>query len=102
MKTLTTLTNEEYNVLNKISSKTGMDCWFWLDETDIGKDCIHDLETDEIFSLKDGIALLCDGLDCQENFDNCYLEDAEKLTFKELLTKLKITVSFDWKISTQN
>jgi hypothetical protein len=93
-----TLTDAEYNVLNKIATRTKSDCWFWLKQDNHGVDYVHDLEEGKRMCLKTGIGQLCEGLDCQENYDNCWLEWHEKVTFKNLLEKLKITLNVDWEI----
>ena len=93
-----TLTDAEYNVLNKISSRTKEDCWFWLKQDKNGTDYIWDLEERKRRCLKTGISMLVEGLDCQENYDNCWLEWNEKVAFKNLLAKLKIELNVDWKL----
>lgn len=85
-----TLTDAEYNVLNTIASRTKSDCWFWLMQDKHGTDYVLDLEERKRMCLKTGVGLLCEGLDCQENYDNCLLTDEEDRTFRELLRKLKI------------
>lgn len=92
-----TLTDAEYNVLNKISSKTKNDCWFLLKQDKRGTDYIWDLEERKRRCLKTGVGMLCDALDCQENYDSCALEWYEKVTLKNLLDKLKIELYVDWK-----
>lgn len=93
-----TLTDAEYNVLNKIASRTKNDCWFWLKQDKHGTDYVWDLEEGKRMCLKTGVGLLCEGLDCQENYDNCWLEWNEKVTFRNLLAKLKIAFDIDWKL----
>lgn len=93
-----TLTDAEYNVLNKITTRTRNDCWFWLKQDKHGTDYIWDIEEGKRMCLRTGIGLLCEGLDCQENYDNCWLEWHEKVTFKNLLAKLKIEFNIDWKL----
>jgi hypothetical protein len=85
-----TLTDAEYNVLNKIATRTKSDCWFWLKQDNHGVDYVHDLEEGKRMCLKIGVKLLYEGLDCQENYDNCLLTDEEDRTFRELLKKLNI------------
>jgi hypothetical protein len=93
-----TLTDAEFNVLNKIADRTKNDCWFWLKQDKYGTDYVWDLEEEKRMCLKTGVGLLCEGLDCQENYDNCWLEWNEKVTFRNLLAKLKIALDVDWKI----
>lgn len=89
-----TLTDAEYNVLNKISSRTKEDCWFWLKQDKHGTDYVWDLEEGKRMCLKTGVGLLCEGLDCQENYDNCWLTEEEDKVFKGLLNKLNIEFNF--------
>jgi len=91
-----TLTDAEFNVLNRIAEKTKNDCWFYLKQTRSGTDYVFDLEERKRMCLRNGVALLCEGLDCQENYDNCNLNWVEKVTFRNLLAKLCIPVEFDW------
>lgn len=85
-----TLTSDEYNVLNVISSRTKNDCWFWLKQDKQGVDYVWDLEEGKRMCLKTGVGLLVEGLDCKENYDNCWLNCFENLTFRNLLKKLNI------------
>ena len=93
-----TLTDAEYNVLNIIASRTKNDCWFWLKQDKHATDYVWDLEEKRRMCLKTGVGLLCEGLDCQENYDNCRLKWNEKVTFRNLLAKLEITFDVDWKL----
>lgn len=93
-----TLTDAEFNVLNTIADRTGMDCWFYIKQDCHGKDYIWDCEEGKRMCLKTGVSLLCEGLDCQENYDNCWLEWHEKVSFRNLLAKLKIELHVDWDI----
>ena len=49
-----TLTNAEYEVLNKIAKKTKMDCWFYIKQNNKGQDYVFDLEYRKRLSLKYG------------------------------------------------
>lgn len=89
-----TLTDKEYNVLNKIAAKTGMDCWFCIKQDSDGVDYVWDLDVGKRLRLQTGVGMLCEGVDCQENYDNCALTEIENNTFKELLSKLKIELSW--------
>ena len=93
-----TLTYKEYTVLNKISKRTKMDCWFLIKQNIFGRDYVYDLENRKRLRLRKGISMLMEGLDCQENYDNCLLERNEKEALKALLEKLNITLDVDWKI----
>ena len=55
------LSNEEYNVLNKIASQTKMDCWFYLSSYK-GGDCVVDLEESKVITLYQGISMLNEGI----------------------------------------
>lgn len=85
-----TLTDAEYNVLNKIADRTGMDCWFYIKQDGHGVDYVWDCEENKRMCLKTGIGMLCEGLDCQENYDSCELKEHEKKVFKLLLDKLQL------------
>ena len=85
-----TLVDAEYNVLNKIASKTKMECWFCLKQDKHGTDYVWDLEERKRRCLKTGIMQLLEGIDCQESYNNCCLTDTEYMIFRELLKKLKI------------
>lgn len=97
-KTLKVLSETEHQVLCKIARKTRMDCWFDIRQDFFKRDYIYDLEERKRLSLSNGIKQLVEDLDCQENFDNCFLAWYEKVTFRNLLAKLCIKVSFDWKL----
>lgn len=88
------LTRAEYDVLNKIAARTKMDCWFWLTQDKYHIYYVYDIEEKKRICLKTGIGMLVEGIDCQENYDNCCLTDDEDKTFRELLQKLKI----EWSI----
>lgn len=82
----TKLTDDEYNVLNKIASKSKMDCWFWIETDENGEDFILDLENDdERLSLRDGIMQLCDGMTSCSDYE---LTADELAVFGNLLIKL--------------
>lgn len=90
-KTLDKLTDEEYNLLNKIARKTKMDCWFAIDGDEYeGKEWIVDIEEEITYDLKEGIDYLMQGLDCIENFTACNLTSKEVLTLNDLLNKLEL------------
>lgn len=81
------LTNEECNILDQISSKSKMDCWFWIEEKD-GGHVIHDLENDEILSLQTGIGQLVEGI--VEGADFYGLSENQVSVFENLLKRLEI------------
>ena len=95
-----TLTDNEFNVLTQVSRKTGTDCWFILKQDCRGVDYVYDLEEGKRMCLKTGVNLLAEGLDCQENLDNCRLDYDERRTLRDLFSKLNIKIdsSVDWKL----
>lgn len=92
--TYKTLTNEEYNVLNKIAYKTKIDCWFCIKQDNKGTDYVYDLEENKRICLKTGVSQLIEGVDCIENYNACELSNNETYILKELLKKLNIKVWF--------
>ena len=83
-KAYKTLTDDEFNVLNKVIDRTGMDCWAFLKQDCHGVDYVYDMEEHKRICLRTGVGMIAEGLDCQENLDNCYLEYDEKITLKNL------------------
>ena len=81
------LTDNQYNVLNKIASQTKMDCWFYIHTKKNGADVIKDLENNKFLPLRAGIAQLNDGI-VPDLID---LTDEEWNTYFALLEELKIT-----------
>lgn len=99
-KSYKTLTDDEFNVLAKVSRKTGSDCWFVLKQDCHGVDYVYDWEQRKRMCLKTGVSILADSIDCQENFDNCWLDYNERRTLRDLFSKLNIEIgpSVDWKL----
>lgn len=95
-----TLTDYEYNVLARVSRKTGSDCWFVLNQDCYGKDYVIDWEESKRMCLKTGVRILMDSIDCQENFDNCCLEWHERVTLRNLFAKLDLELdpAVDWRL----
>jgi hypothetical protein len=56
------LSDAEYNVLNKITSQTKMDCWFYISVTPNGGDCIVDIEEGTVLNIRHGISMLNEGI----------------------------------------
>ena len=79
------LTDEEYNVLNKIARKTKMDCWFSIKQDCHGVDYIYDLEGKKRICLRTGIGELIEGVT-----DNDYLTPEEDYCVRGLLIKLRL------------
>lgn len=91
------LSTAEFNVLNKIATKSKMDCWFYIAE-DKNDDVILDCETGEKRSLYDGINMLADGI---TSLDDYGLTADEKLCFTTLMYKLEANNNIEqskWKV----
>lgn len=84
------LTQEEWDVLDKLSSKSKMDCWFWIDTDQRGNNFIQDQESGEVMSLYDGINQLAEGLTSLDDYE---LTMEEKLCFTTLMYKLELGYS---------
>ena len=81
------LSDEEFNALNKIAKETGMDCWFSLRETKDGKTVVYILDEEFETTLKEGIDWLHQGI---PSYEKCNLEKEKIEVFEELLKKLHI------------
>lgn len=99
-KAYKTMTDEEFNVLNKVLDRTGNDCWAFLKQDCHGVDYVWDMEERKRYCLKTGVGMIADAIDCQENFDNCHLDYEERVTLHGLFVKLGIEPdpTVDWKI----
>ena len=92
MKSITFL-DEEYNVLNKITSKTGMDCWFYICVNDEGDDVILDLEdNDTVMQIEEAIQMLLEGIDNTDILYSCDLSKDELITLCNLLSAIDLHV----------
>jgi hypothetical protein len=80
------LTNEEYNVLNRITRKTKTDCWFMLDTDKDGFDCVYDLENRRKVTLRFAVQQLNEAI-VEELLD---ITAEEMHVYNELLKKLEI------------
>lgn len=100
MKRLNGLTDKEISVLNKIASKSKMDCWFSISEDGCS---IDDLEENKKLSLNEGIELLYEGMTGISDYE---LSDDEIIIFVKLLdadfTKENVKRTTDTKISPLN
>lgn len=83
------LTNEEYNLLNKITRQTKVDCWFWLDTDKDGFDCVKDLERGYKVTLRFAVQTLNEALDGCTDLLNITEEEIE--IYSDLLKKLNIS-----------
>ena len=91
MKSIT-FTSDEYNILNKIASKTNMDCWFCLSLDDEGNDIIIDLEGNgKQLEIEEAIMQLMEGINDTSNFYFCDLTLIECAILFRLLITLDIT-----------
>ncbi|MEE1084994.1 MAG: hypothetical protein UH850_14805 [Paludibacteraceae bacterium] len=99
-KSYKTMTDYEFNVLNKVLDRTGNDCWAFLKQDCHGVDYVWDMEERKRYCLKTGVGMIADAIDCQENFDNCRLEWTERVTLRNLFEKLGIDLGplVDWRL----
>ena len=81
------LTGEEYNLINKLTSQTKTDCWFWLDKDKQGYDCVKDLEKGYKITLRFALSLLNEAIIP----DLVSITDDEKLIYAQLMAKLNLT-----------
>lgn len=81
------LSDEEFNVLNKIAKETGMDCWFSIRETKDGKSVVYILDDEFETTFKEGIDWLYQGM---PSYEKCGLTKEEIDVFEALLKKLQI------------
>ena len=79
-----TLTEREYNLLDKIATKSKMDCWFCIKQTKKGEDYVYDLENGKHMSLRTAIYQLMEGI---EGMYNEYLDEQDYETMILLLLK---------------
>lgn len=77
------LTESEYTVLDKIATKSKMDCWFQIRQ-DNGEDYVYDLEEGKRLSLKEGVNMLSEGVD----YALCGLTPEEICVYESLLIQL--------------
>lgn len=79
-----TLTDNEYNALQDITSINGMDCWFCLKQDKHGKDYIYDLEAGKRISITSALSYIYEGL-LQEDFDE--LDEKEQNALEGLFKR---------------
>ena len=82
------LLDEEYNVLNLLATRSGMDCWFWLVERG-GKDMVRDLEADKytVMPLSKALPIFVEGL---LELDCYHLSEEEKEVVHQLFDRFGI------------
>ena len=90
-----TLTQMEYNLLNKIARKTKSDYWFNIEQDKNDEDYIHDLEKDKRLSLDEGVVQLLKAIDCKETYASCDLTSEEENAFKLLIEKLDLGLFYN-------
>ena len=87
------LTGDEYNLLNKITSQTKTDCWFWLDTDREGFDCVKDLERGYKVTLRFAVKILNEALEgCTDLVD---LTSKEITIYGQLMQKLELSNPFE-------
>ena len=80
-----TLTQNQYDVVEKIARKSGMDCWFSIKQDAAGNDSVYDLENKRTLPLRAGIEELAEGV---TSYDG--ISETEIKIFEELLEQLHI------------
>lgn len=80
------LTNEEYNLINKLTNKAKVD-WFEIRTDEDGTDYILDIEDDEIYSLEDGLLLLDE---CLTELSDYMLSEDERNAYTKLMHSIRI------------
>ena len=85
-----TLTQEQYDLLNRVARRTRNDCWFDIRQKKDGTDYVYDLEEGRRWCLRTGIRTLMEALDCEENYYNCALSCMESFRLWDLCRYLEI------------
>lgn len=80
------LTNEEYNLINKLTNKAKVD-WFEIRTSKDGCDYIVDIEDDEVYSLSDGLLLLDE---CLTELSDYMLTEDERNAYSKLIHNMKV------------
>ena len=88
------LTNEEYNLINKLTRQTKTDCWFCLDTDKEGFDCVKDLERGYKITLRYAIQELNDAIIPELVNITVY----EMLIYGQLMEKLRLSNPFEEEI----
>ena len=81
------LTELEYDTLDFLATRSRMDCWFMLKTDKQGNDYVFDLEENKKLSLKDGVAMMYEGL---TDLDDYNLYDGQKEILENLFRRLQI------------
>lgn len=88
-----TLSKEQYEIIDKIATKTKCNCWFSIRQDDKGNDYVFDIEENKKMSLLDGLSLLWNSnwdklidhneiLIIKELFNTLYIEDKREKVYK--------------------
>lgn len=81
-----TLSEEQFNLLDKIATNSGMDCWFCIKQhvrgKHAGEDYIYDLENNKPISLRKGVNELIEGM---SDYDVNSLSSEEINTLETIL-----------------
>lgn len=86
------MSEAEYNVLDKILTKSKMEDIFIVQQEN-ENDYIWDIEEGEQLSLKDGLSQICESM---EDWRECYgLTNEDLEVFNKLLEKLEIDMYFE-------
>lgn len=80
------LTNEQFNLLERITSTTKTDCWFSI-VTDNDGDQVYDLEHNEFMSWNVAISELMSAID---NYEDCGISDEDARLMVSLIRSLKL------------
>ncbi len=81
------LTDEEMNVLDRISQESGNDAWFWIYRKRNGATGFHDLENNAYRSLRVGVAEMDEAL---TEYDDYNLTKEEITVYENIKKKLNI------------
>lgn len=84
------LTKNEFNGLEKIAERTGMDCWFHIIQVD-GNDVVRDFENGDIMLLSDALREWPEEEFTEDCMNMCGLNEEEQTEVINLVAnKLKI------------
>ena len=86
------LTNDEYNVIEKIAKVSKCDCWFELGTDTYNNDCVVDLEEDKEIDLIDGLLQLDS---CLTDLKDYSLSQEEIECYTKLINKARMINSLD-------
>ena len=86
------LTNEEYNIVEKLARRSKCDCWFELGVDEFNEDIVVDLEEDTTKPLDAGLLELDDCLTDLSDYD---ISKEEKDTYKSIIKRMRVSVNID-------